>query len=201
MVSFLLRKYRKLFKNNNAIRFGAEVKHTILGSNINISRYCFVSGSVIGNYTSLGRNSTVINSEIGNFCSISWNVTVGATSHDYKRLTTHAFPYISCYNFVKKDERFKTKTVLGNDVWIGANVIIMPGISVGNGAVIGAGSIVTKNVNDFEIVYGTPAKSKGFRFSKESIAEISEMAWWHWDDNKIKNNIGIFKEPFEKNNI
>ncbi|WP_405384880.1 CatB-related O-acetyltransferase [Maribacter sp. LLG6340-A2] len=171
-----------------------------MGSNINISRYCFVSGSVIGNYTSLGRNTTVINAEIGNFCSISWNVTVGATSHDYKRLTTHAFPYISYYNFVKKDERFKTKTVLGNDVWIGANVIIMPGIKVGNGAVIGAGSIVTKNVDDFEIVYGNPAKSKGFRFSKESIAEISEMAWWHWNDNKLKNNIGIFKKPYKKSN-
>tara|TARA_R110002126_G_scaffold108149_7_gene243975 strand:- start:4566 stop:5171 length:606 start_codon:yes stop_codon:yes gene_type:complete len=198
MVSFFLKIYRKLFKNNNAIRFGAEVKNTILGSNINISRYCFVSGSVIGNYSSLGRNTTVINAEIGNFCSISWNVTVGATSHDYRRLTTHAFPYISYYNFVKKDERFKTKTVLGNDVWIGANVIIMPGISVGNGAVIGAGSIVTKNVEDFEIVYGIPAKSKGFRFSKESISEISELAWWHWDDYKLKNNIGIFKEPYKQ---
>ncbi|WP_350293399.1 CatB-related O-acetyltransferase [uncultured Croceitalea sp.] len=198
MVSFFLRNYRKLFKKNNAIRFGAEVKNTVLGSNINISRYCFVSNSVIGNYSSLGRNTTVINAEIGNFCSISWNSTIGATSHDYKRLTTHAFPYISHYNFVKKDERFIIKTTLGNDVWIGANVIIMPGVKVGNGAVIGAGSIVTKDVDDFEIVYGIPAKSKGFRFSKQTIEEITEMAWWNWDDGKLKKHIGIFKEPYEQ---
>jgi hypothetical protein len=197
MVSFFLSKYRKFFKRNNSIRIGAEVRNTILGRNINISRYSFVSGSNIDNYTSIGRNSTIINAEIGRFCSISWNVTIGATQHDYKRLTTHAFPYISNYGFVKKNKRFVVKTVLGNDVWIGANAIIMPGLSIGNGAIIGAGSIVTKNVDSFEIVYGVPAQSKGYRFEAEIIEKVKQLAWWNWSDKEIKEKIEIFKEPFE----
>lgn len=197
MLSFFLRKYRKLFKNNNSVRLGAEVKNTSLGKNINISRYCFVSGSSIGDYTSIGRSTIVINSNIGRFCSISWNVSIGATSHDYNRLTTHAFPYISYYGFVKKDQRFIVNTELGHDVWIGANCIIMPGLKIGNGAVIGAGSVVTKDVADFEIVYGVPAKSKGFRFDEKSMVEVLQMEWWIWDDNKLRNNIEIFKKPFD----
>lgn len=198
MISFFLRKYRKLFKRNNSIRFGAEVRKSHLGRNINVSRYCFVSGSKIDDYTSVGRNTTIINSEIGKFCSISWNVTIGATSHDYKRLTTHAFPYISYYGFVEKDMRYRNITVLGNDVWIGANSIVMPGVKIGDGAVIGAGSVVTKDVGDFEVVYGVPSKSKGYRFDEKTIQVIKEMKWWDWNDNEIKKKIEIFKSPFDQ---
>lgn len=196
MFSFFLRNYRKYFNRNNSIRFGAEVKNTQLGVNINISRYCYISGSKIGNYTSIGRNSTVINSQIGKFCSISWNVTIGATNHDYSKLTTHAFPYIKYYGFVEKDNRVIVKTTIGNDVWIGANCIIMPGVKIGDGVVIGAGSVVTKDVRNFEIVYGVPARSKGFRFDDQTILKIAEMKWWDWRDTKLKKNIKIFKTPF-----
>ncbi|WP_341215803.1 DapH/DapD/GlmU-related protein [uncultured Wocania sp.] len=169
-----------------------------MGRNINISRYCFVSNSVIGDYTSVGRNTTIINAEISKFCSISWNVTIGATQHNYKRVSTHAFSYIEYYGFVEKDLRIIVRTFIGHDVWIGANSIVMPGVRVGNGAVIGAGSVVTKDVNDFEIVYGVPAISKGYRFNQKTIEDINQLNWWHWEDKKIKENIEIFKKPFSK---
>lgn len=197
IISALLKKYRKLFKKNNSIRFGAEVNNSILGSNINISRYSFISNSKIDNYSSIGRNTTILNTNVGKFCSISWNVTIGATGHDFNRLSSHAFSYISYYGFVKKDKRFIENTVIGNDVWIGANAIIMPGVKIGDGAVIGAAAIVTKNVDDFEIVYGIPAKHKGYRFSKEGIEDIKAMAWWNWSDVELKEKIEIFKNPFE----
>lgn len=196
MLSFILRKYRKYFNRNNSIRFGAEVKNTQLANNINISRYSFISGSKIDDYTSIGRNSTIINSQLGKFCSISWNVTIGATKHDYSRLTTHAFPYIKNYGFVEKDSRFVVNTVIGNDVWIGANCVIMPGVKIGDGAVIGAGSVVTKDVGNFEIVYGVPARTRGFRFDDQTILEIQKMKWWDWEDKTIKKRIEIFKNPF-----
>ena len=198
MITKILTFYRKVFKKNNAIRRGVQIDGTELGKHINISRYSFVKGSIIGNYTSIGRNSTIINAKIGKFCSISWNVTIGATQHDYTRLTTHAFPYLAHYGFTDTTIRFKTITSLGNDVWIGANAIIMPGVKVGNGAVIGAGSLVTKDVEPFQIVYGIPAKNKGFRFDAETIAKIENMRWWEWSDERIKDEIELFKTPFQK---
>lgn len=175
---------------------------TNLGKFVNISRYSFVKDSSIGDYSSIGRNSTIINAKMGKFCSISWNVTIGATGHDYKRLSTHAFPYLSNYGFTNKTERFRIETCLGNDVWIGANAIVMPGIKIGNGAVIGAGSVVTKDVMPYEIVYGVPAKSGGYRFSKDTIAEIESLQWWDWDKKQIKEQIKLFKKPYQKaNNI
>lgn len=199
LISLVLSKYRKYFRKNNAIRRGAEVVNTSFGSFINISRNAFLSSSSIEDYTSVGRNTIIINSEIGKFCSISWNVTIGATKHDYSRLTTHAFPYIKYYGFVNKDNRFRVTTKVGHDVWIGANVIIMPGVSIGNGAVIGAGSIVTKDVQPYEIVFGLPAKHKGYRFTPEIIKKIEELQWWNWDKTKIEENIGLFRNTVESN--
>ena len=197
IISRFLKAYRDLFKRGNAIRFGAEVKNTQLGRKINISRYCFVSNSKIADYTSIGRNTVIINAELGKFCSISWNVTIGATSHDYNRLSTHAFSYIKFYGFVNSDTRIKKQTSVGHDVWIGANAVIMPGVTIGNGAVVGAGSIVTKDVAPYDIVYGNPAGPRGSRFDEEKIRSIEEMAWWDWNDAQIKENIEIFKKPFE----
>ncbi|TBN00184.1 CatB-related O-acetyltransferase [Hyunsoonleella flava] len=197
ILSALLKKYRKLFKKNNSIRFGAEVKNSILGYNINISRYSFLNNSKIDNYSSVGRNTTILNAKIGKFCSISWNVTIGATSHDLNRLSTHAFSYISYYGFTKQDKRFVEQTIIGHDVWIGANAIIMPGVKIGDGAVIGAASVVTKDVQDFEIVYGIPAKHRGYRFSEEAISKIKAMKWWDWSDSELRRKIEIFKIPFE----
>lgn len=196
MISKVLSLFRRTFKNNNAIRRGVQLHSTKLGKYINISRYSFVKGSIIGSYTSIGRNSTIINAKLGRFCSISWNVTIGATQHDYTRLTTHAFPYLSYYGFTDKTERFKTDTTLGHDVWVGANSIIMPGIKIGNGAVIGAGSVVTKDVKPFEIVYGVPAKSRGYRFNGDVISKIEKIQWWDWSEERIKNEIELFKKPY-----
>jgi len=193
LVSSILTLYRKLFLKNNAIRRGAELYNVKLGSNINISRNSFVSNSTINDYSTIGRNSTIINAEIGKFCSISWNVTVGATKHDFTLLSTHAFTYVKHFGFSKTNKRIVKKTCIGNDVWIGANAIIMPGVCVGDGAVIGAGSIVTKDVKSYAVAFGAPAKVKQLRFNEELILELKDLKWWDWKKNKIKRNINMFK--------
>jgi virginiamycin A acetyltransferase len=157
--------------------------------------------STIGRYTSIGRNATIHNSKIGAFCSISWNVTIGATSHPVSHPSTHAFPYISRYQFVSEDRRIVQVTSVGSDVWIGANVIILPGVTIGNGAVIGAGSVVTKNVHSYFIVAGVPAKKIGERFSDGLASKLEDVCWWEWDNLKIKDNIAFFGSPLTEESM
>lgn len=82
--------------------------------------------------------------------------------------------------------------IVGNDVWIGTRAILLPGITVGDGAIIGAGCVVTHNVSPYAIVAGVPAKVIGFRYSKEQIDKLLKIAWWNWGTNKIRANIDYF---------
>jgi acetyltransferase-like isoleucine patch superfamily enzyme len=81
---------------------------------------------------------------------------------------------------------------IGNDVWIGTSAIILSGVKIGHGAVVAAGSIVTKSVPPYAIVGGNPAKIIKYRLSEEKIEELLEMKWWDWSEEKIKKNIDFF---------
>lgn len=83
---------------------------------------------------------------------------------------------------------------IGNDVWIGRNVIVLPGVSIGNGAVVGAGSVVTKNVEKYSIVAGNPARPIRYRFTSEQIEKLEKIKWWDWDIAKIKK-MWIYYSP------
>ena len=139
-----------------------------------------------------------MNVDMGKYCSISWNVTIGATSHPTSHLSTHAFPYISTFGFTNKDRRIKQKTTIKNDVWIGVNSIIMPGITIGNGAIIGAGAVVTKDVLDYEVVAGVPATTIRYRFSKDIIEKLIDLKWWDLKPKIIKENIDLWGNFDEK---
>ena len=83
--------------------------------------------------------------------------------------------------------------VIGNDVWIGEHVLILPGVQIGDGAVIAAGSVVTKNVSDYEIVGGVPARHIRNRFTDERIRELKRIKWWDWPLDKIKENYQLLQ--------
>lgn len=85
----------------------------------------------------------------------------------------------------------KGDTVIGNDVWIGMNSLIMPGVHIGDGAVIGANSVVAKNVEPYTIVAGNPIREIRKRFSEEEIKLLLETKWWDWDIEKIIKNIDV----------
>ncbi|WP_378949742.1 CatB-related O-acetyltransferase [Mesorhizobium sp. ANAO-SY3R2] len=84
---------------------------------------------------------------------------------------------------------------IGNDVWIGRRATIMPGVTVGDGAVIGTGSIVTKDVKPYEVVAGNPAKHIRFRFPREQIDQLLAIRWWEWSDQKIQTEQPSFHGP------
>jgi serine acetyltransferase len=82
----------------------------------------------------------------------------------------------------------KGDIIIENDVWIGATATIMSGVKISNGAVIGAGSVVTKDVPPYAIVAGNPAKVVKYRFTEEQIEKLLSIAWWDWEEIKIRDN-------------
>jgi len=128
---------------------------------------------------------------IGKFCSIAEGVVVflGA-NHRVDWFTTYPFGHIHENKFPKVSRHHghpatKGDVVIGNDVWIATNAVIMSGITIGDGAVIGAYSIVTKDVPPYTIVAGNPAKQIRKRFSDEIINKLLELKWWDMDESRI----------------
>ena len=127
---------------------------------------------------------------VGNFCSIAngckfilggQHKICGVSCYDWKN-----FPgYAQYCSFSKGD------IVIENDVWFGHSVIILSGVHIGNGAVIGAGSVVAKDVPPYAVVIGNPAKILRFRFDEETIAALQQIQWWNWDDTKLKEKIDL----------
>ena len=90
------------------------------------------------------------------------------------------------------DLESKSAVVIGNDVWIGESARIMAGVHIGDGAVIAAGAVVTKDVAPYAIVGGVPAKVIKYRFSPEQIEELLKIEWWNWDEEKIRKHADEF---------
>ncbi|MEZ4357748.1 MAG: Vat family streptogramin A O-acetyltransferase [Eubacteriales bacterium] len=128
---------------------------------------------------------------IGKFCAIAEGVTfiMNGANHCMNGITTYPFSiFRSGWEKVTPslDELpFKGDTVIGNDVWIGQNVTIMPGVKVGDGAIIAANSNATKDVEPYSIVGGNPAKLIRKRFNEEMTDLLLKLKWWDWDDKKI----------------
>ena len=168
-----------------------------LGDYVRLDRNNLVLQSTLNSYTYTGKSSVIMHAEIGKFCSISWNCTIGPGEHDYNKITSHDFLYNDYNNLRPSNDplpynRFSKKMVIGNDVWIGCNATILRGLNIGNGAVIGANSLVNKNVPPYAIVAGNPAKIIKFRFPDETIDKLQKLKWWDFPANFIRQNYKLF---------
>ncbi|KVK51297.1 type B chloramphenicol O-acetyltransferase [Agrobacterium deltaense] len=129
---------------------------------------------------------------IGSFCSIGSGaafIMAGNQGHRNEWISTFPFffmPEVPEFENAGNGYLPAGDTVIGNDVWIGSEAIIMPGITVGDGAVIGTRALVTKNVEPYAIVGGNPAKTIRKRFDDDSIAMLLEMKWWDWPAARLK---------------
>ena len=162
-----------------------------------------VYASSIGAYSYAQKNSSIWHASIGKFCSISWNVSIGGGEHDFHRITAHSMLYAPRFGFVDHPfyDRFSEPCVIGNDVWIGAGASVLRGVAVGDGAVVAAGAIVTKDVEPYSIVAGVPAKKIGQRCSDAQIQRLLELKWWDFPAELIKDNIELFNEEFSEDTI
>lgn len=152
----------------------------------------------IDDYSYIQKNGSIWHSSIGKFCSISWNVSIGGGEHDFHKITAHSMLYASMYGFVKEPlyDRFAEPCMVGNDVWIGAGAHILRNVTIGDGAVIAAGAVVTKNVEPYSVVAGVPAKKIGQRCSDSTIEKMLRIKWWDFPEDVIKENIGLFNNDF-----
>ena len=221
-----LNGFNSIIKNSSikgiSVTIGSNcyIKNSILYSNVSISDYCFLVNVKLKGYNKVGKDCSISNSsldsysyitdrarvnnlKIGKFCSIGPNFQTGYGTHPVDRISTSPYFYSSSAQnniFDTKKSFFQeyASTVIGNDVWIGANVFLLDGVTIGNGAVLAAGCVVTKNVPPYAIFGGVPAKLIRYRFGSEVIEELEKMKWWEKDNEWIKSNLSIFQqEHFE----
>ncbi|WP_404987691.1 CatB-related O-acetyltransferase [Clostridium culturomicium] len=193
--------YRNLFVyKKNSIRISLlaycddECKFS---SNVYVDRLCNLHNTTMDSYSYIGYGSSVTNCKIGKFCSISSDVKIGLGTHPINLKSTSPVFYNNnnClgtqWSKNNEVEEFGSTTI-GNDVWIGTNAIVMADVKIGDGAVIGAGSIVTKDVPPYAIVVGVPAKVIKYRFEEEQIEKLLEEQWWNMNEEEIINRINEF---------
>jgi acetyltransferase-like isoleucine patch superfamily enzyme len=144
----------------------------------------------LDDYSYIAVNSIVHNSSIGKFCSIGPNVVIGYGEHPVNFISTSPVFYQSTTGFDLKptDDKFfgHQRVSVGSDVWIGANCFLRNGITVGHGAIIGAGAVITKDIPPYAVVTGVPGKIRKFRFDDKVIEQLLSIGWWDWDLQKIK---------------
>ncbi|SDB28924.1 transferase hexapeptide (six repeat-containing protein) [Pseudobutyrivibrio sp. YE44] len=144
----------------------------------------FSYGPLVDNYEPL------IDS-IGSFCSFAPGCCV-VGNHLLDAVSTHEFlfEFTNCKELQQDKEytweSINKKVVIGNDVWFGQNVVVTNGARIGNGVIAGAGSIITKDIPDYAVVVGNPARIIRYRFNEKQIAALNKLAWWDWPIEKIK---------------
>lgn len=165
-----------------------------------------VSNSTMGDYSYLGRRSRLIHARVGKFCSISNDCAIGMGTHSLNNISTSSLftahkngTGVSWTNENLFEEHSYVR--IGNDVWIGQRAMVMGGVSIGNGAVIGAGAIVTKDVPPYAIVGGVPAKIIRYRFPDDVIEKLEFSKWWLLPDEELKKNMNLFQRPLDKDNL
>jgi phosphonate metabolism protein (transferase hexapeptide repeat family) len=145
----------------------------------------------MGDYAYVVNDSDIIYTTIGRFCSIAAQVRINPGNHPLHRVALSHFTYrASAYGLGEDEAEFfdwrrASPVVLGPDVWIGHGAIVLPGVTIGTGAAIGAGAIVTRDVPDFAIVVGNPGRVLRYRFSPEVQAALHRIAWWDWSDARL----------------
>jgi acetyltransferase-like isoleucine patch superfamily enzyme len=201
MFLFLWKCYLRLKNPSCTLQADTFTRNVNFEDHVTCEKGCFIGADKIGRYTFIGINSYVDKStaSIGRFCSIAMGAKISLNNHPMEWVSTHPFLYNKKYGFVPSSVFVEgvsdKKTTIGNDVWIGANVTILAGVKIGDGAVIGANALVTKDVEPYSVVNGIPAKHIKFRFEEEVVKKLLEIEWWNWSDEKLKSKLAEFRNP------
>lgn len=153
----------------------------------------------MGRYSYVGSYTHITDTEIGSFCSIGGNCGIGGGMHPLDHASTSPVflqgRNILGKNFANIQYQPSEKVIIGNDVWIGECAYIMPGITIGDGAVIGAHAVVTRDVEPYTVVAGVPAREIRKRFDEETIKELTALKWWDWSDEMLTKYGALFDSP------
>lgn len=172
------------------------IKPTITRSNIEVGDFSYFSGEnfeehVTHHYDFIGDRLI-----IGKFCQIASGVEIvmNGANHQMNAISTYPFNIFREWEVeppLSEDLAFKGNTIIGNDVWIGQNVTILPGVHIGDGAIIGMNSVVSKDIPSYSIVAGNPSRIIRKRYDDELIGILSELKWWDKSIESIKKIIPL----------
>jgi len=167
------------------------VENTMLSPHVRLYGRGKITNSKVEEYTYIHTDSTIAYAKIGKFCSIAQNTIIAQGEHPINFISTHPIFY-SFYapwqhKFSDKEiVKEHSKVIIGNDVWVGAGCYIKDGVNIGNGCIIASGSVVVKDIPDYAIVGGVPAKIIKYRFSDKIIKQLKELKWWNYDIDILK---------------
>lgn len=203
MLLFLWKCLLRLKNPSCTLQADTFTRNVSFEDHVTCEKGCFIGADKIGRYTFIGINSYVDKStaSIGRFCSIAMGAKISLNNHPMEWVSTHPFLYNKKYGFVPSNVPVQgvsdKKTTIGHDVWIGANVTILAGVKIGDGAVIGANALVTKDVEPYSVVSGIPARHVKFRFDEATVKKLLAMKWWNWSDEQLKSKLSQFRNPGE----
>ena len=172
-----------------AIKF--VLKGNRLGKEVMVSRKASLRKAIIGDYSYVAEYSELNCVNIGNYCSVGPMVHIGGMEHPYWKPSTSS-------RLFGEDCRSETRTIIGNDVWIGAQCCIKQGVVIGDGAIIGAHSFVNKNVSPYSVVFGSPAKFYKMRFDADIIDAINNTHFANYSPEKAKELLAPICEILEQ---
>ncbi|WP_425363660.1 CatB-related O-acetyltransferase [Candidatus Tisiphia endosymbiont of Hybos culiciformis] len=171
------------------------LKHFIHNPNIMVGDYSYYHDDQYPEY--FERNNVIGCHQckliIGKFCAIAKRTTfiMDDVNHLMDGFSTYPFFIFEGWNNYTPTPGKARSTIVGNDVWFSTNAVIMPGVTIGDGAIIGAYAVVTKDVPPYSIVAGNPSRIIRKRFSDDVINELVQIKWWDWDYDKITRNIKV----------
>lgn len=170
------------------------------GRYVEIGQGTRVAYSSWGDYSYCDRYADIANAEIGKFSNIASYVRIGATDHPMEKASLHHFLYRSADYFDDATadadwfaKRRARRAVIGHDTWLGHGAQVRPEVRVGHGAVVAGGAIVTKDVPDYMIVAGIPAKPLRARFPETVASGLLELAWWDWPHEVLRERLEDFR--------
>lgn len=178
----------------------ANVRDAVLGRYTEIGARTVFAEATLGDYSYVVNDSNIIYTTIGKFCSIAAHTRINPGNHPMQRASQAHFTYrASAYFEDAEDEaaffdwRRSTPVTIGHDVWIGHGAIVLAGRSIGTGAVVAGGAVVTKDVPDYTIVAGNPARIIRRRFPEEIGERLKALAWWDWEHAALRTALDDFR--------
>ncbi len=178
----------------------ADVRDSHLGRYTEIGAGCHVHHSTIGDYSYAVEGTQIAYATVGKFSNIAAHVRIYASKHPMQRASLHHFTYRSSWYFDGESDdqsffewRAGQRIEIGHDTWIGHGAVIMPGVRVGHGAIIGSNAVVTRDIADFAIAVGVPARPIRERFRAPIAERLLALAWWDWEHEKLHAALPDFR--------
>ena len=171
------------------------------GRFVEIGKGSRVSHAEFGDYSYCDRYADIANATIGKFANIAAFVRIGATDHPMDRASLHHFMYRSADYWPDAeddaeffDHRRSRRALIGHDTWLGHASMVKPDVTVGHGAIVASGAIVTKDVAPYTIVAGSPARKMRDRQPSEIAERLIALAWWDWDHERLRGALEDFRK-------